>query len=358
MQPIINNSHPVLVTGATGYVAGRVVEKLLAAGVTVHATVRDPSKTERLAYLQDLADAHPGSLQFFGADLIKPGSFEQAMAGCSVVFHIASPFASGVSNPQKDLVDPAVNGTQNVLEQANETPSVTRVVVTSSCAAIYGDNIDLDDTPDGEFTEDVWNTTSSLTHNAYSYSKTLAEKKAWAIHDAQDRWKLVTVNPSFVLGPGVRIHHTSESFTFTKQLGDGTFKSGAPALSIGVVDVRDLAAAHVNAGFLPDANGRNIISGHNTNVLAMAQTLSERFGSLPLPTRTLPKFLLWLIGPFVNSTITRRFVSRSIGRPWVANNSKSQRELGVTYRPLAETMNDFVQQLVDEGVLATEGVRP
>ncbi|MFT6146530.1 MAG: nucleoside-diphosphate-sugar epimerase [Myxococcota bacterium] len=355
MTPTIDTSTPVLVTGATGYVAGRVVEKLLAEGVTVHATVRDPSKTDRLKYLTDLADAHPGTLKFFGADLIKPGSFAEAMAGCGVVFHIASPFASGVKNPQRDLVDPAVNGTRNVLEQANDTPSVSRVVVTSSCAAIYGDNIDLDSTPNGEFTEDVWNTTSSLAHNAYSFSKTLAEKEAWAIHDAQDRWKLVTVNPSFVLGPGIRIHSTSESFTFTKQLGDGTLGSGAPGLCVGVVDVRDLATAHVNAGFLPDANGRNIISGHNTNVLEMATTLQQRFGAgFPIPTRTLPKFLLWLIGPFVNSTITRRFVSRSIGRPWVANNSKSQRELGVSYRPLSETMNDFFQQLVDEAVLTAK----
>jgi dihydroflavonol-4-reductase len=352
MTPTINVSTPVLVTGATGYVAGRVVEQLLAAGLTVHATVRDPSKTDRLTYLTDMADAHPGTLHFFGADLLKPGSFAEAMAGCSVVFHIASPFASGVKNPQTDLVDPAVNGTRNVLEQANATPSVSRVVVTSSCAAIYGDNIDLDSTPNGEFTEEVWNTTSSLAHNAYSYSKTLAEKEAWAIYEAQDRWKLVTVNPSFVLGPGVRIHSTSESFIFTKQLGDGTLGSGAPGLSVGVVDVRDLAKAHVNAGFLPDANGRNIISGHNTNVLEMANTLRERFGDgFPIPTRTLPKFLLWFIGPFVNSTITRRFVSRSIGRPWIANNSKSKRELGVSYRPLAETMNDFFQQLVDEEVL-------
>ncbi len=352
MTPTIDLSKPVLVTGATGYVAGRVVEQLLAAGLTVHATVRDPSKTDRLTYLTDLADAHPGTLQFFGADLIKPGSFAEAMAGCGVVFHIASPFASGVKNPQKELVDPAVHGTRNVLEQANNTQSVSRVVVTSSCAAIYGDNIDLDSTPNGEFTEDVWNTTSSLAHNAYSYSKTLAEKEAWAIHDAQDRWKLVTVNPSFVLGPGIRIHSTSESFNFTKQLGDGTLRSGAPGLNVGVVDVRDLATAHINAGFLPDANGRNIVSGHNTSAFEMATTLRERFGDgFPIPTRILPKFVLWLIGPFVNSTITRRFVRRNIGRPWIANNNKSKRELGVNYRPLAETMNDFFQQLVDEDVL-------
>lgn len=342
---------PVLVTGATGYVAGRIIERLLQEGVTVHGTVRDPSKTERLAYLTELAAKHPGTLVFFRGDLNEPGSFADGMAGCSHVFHVASPFASSVADPQRDLVDPAVNGTRTVLEQANATPTVKRVVVTSSCAAIYGDSIDLKDTPNGVFTEEVWNTSSSLQHNAYSYSKTLAEKEAWKLHDAQDRWTLVTVNPSLVMGPGVKIHSTSESFELIKQMGDGTFGTGAPDLHLGVVDVRDLANAHLAAAFLPDANGRNIISGHNTSIPKMAQSIDGRFAAYPLPRRVLPKFLLWLVGPFVNATLTRTFVSRNVGHDWQADNSKSVRELGMTYRPLAETLGDFMQQLIDAGEL-------
>jgi dihydroflavonol-4-reductase len=191
----IDRCKPVLVTGATGYVAGWVIKRLLEEGLTVHGTVRDASKTERLAYLHELTEGTEGTLKLFSADLTEEGSFAEAMAGCETVFHIASPYIIEVDDPQRDLIEPAVGGTRNVLEEVNRTPSVTRVVLTSSCAAIYGDNIDLASTPNGVFTEEVWNTSSSPTHQPYSYSKAMAEKKAWEIHDAQSRWRLVVMNP-------------------------------------------------------------------------------------------------------------------------------------------------------------------
>ena len=183
----IDTSAPVMITGATGFVAGWIVKELLEAGVTVHAPVRDPSNPEKLKYLNAIADNSPGEIKFFKADLLDEGSYADAMADCAAVFHTASPFIVDVKDPQKELVDPAQLGTRNVLEEANRTPSVKRVVLTSSCAAIYGDNIDMQKTPNGVFTEEIWNTSSSLTHNAYSYSKPVAEKEAWKIADAQDR---------------------------------------------------------------------------------------------------------------------------------------------------------------------------
>lgn len=348
-QYTVTTDAPVLVTGATGYVAGRVVERLLEEGAHVHATVRDPSKTKRLEYLNALAAKHPGTLTFFAADLTQPGSFAQAIEGCQVVFHIASPFVSQVDDPQKELIEPAVQGTQNVLEQVNQTPSVQRVVVTSSCAAIYGDNIDLQQTPNGVFDESIWNTTSTLDHNAYSLSKTLAEKKAWEMAEAQDRWRLVVCNPALVMGPGVRIHESSESFNLMKQMIDGTMASGMPDLHIGVVDVRDLAEAHLRAGFLPDAEGRHVLIGSNASVPKMVETLRPKYDTLKLPKRVAPKWLLWLVGPFAG--LSRTFVSRNIGHPWKADNAKSIQSLGMSYRSLDETMHDFAQQLVEEKIV-------
>lgn len=348
----IDTSKPVLVTGATGYVAGRVVERLLQEGLTVHATVRDASRTEGFAYLQRLADASPGAIRFFSADLLDPGSFAEGMAGCGVVFHIASPFLTSHTDAQKELIEPALQGTRNVLRSVNETDTVTRVVLTSSCAAIYGSNADLDATPDGVFTEAIWNTSSSANQGAYSYSKTLAEREAWKIHEAQSRWRLVVMNPAMVMGPGVRIHQGSESYSLLKQLGDGTMRTGAPDLGMGVVDVRDLAEAHLRGAFVADAQGRHILISTNTSLPGMARTLLGRWGdSYPIPRRTVPKWLLWLVGPLVNPSLTRDFISRNIGRPWKGDNSKAIRELGMTFRPLEETMNDFFAQLVEAGDL-------
>jgi nucleoside-diphosphate-sugar epimerase len=181
----IDRSKPVLVTGATGFVAGRLVKKLLDEGLTVHAAVRDPQHARKVGPLAELAAQSPGEIRFFASDLLKEGSYGDAMEECELVFHTASPFVNNAKDPQKELVDPALLGTRNVLEEAHRTPSVKRVVLTSSCAAIYGDNADIQDAPHGILTEAVWNTTSSLTYNAYSYSKTVAEREAWAIAEAQ-----------------------------------------------------------------------------------------------------------------------------------------------------------------------------
>lgn len=347
----IDRSRPVLVTGATGYVAGWVIKRLLEEGLTVHGTVRDASKTDRLAYLHALADGTEGRLELFSADLTKEGSFAEAMAGCGVVFHIASPYQISVEDPQRDLIEPAVEGTRNVLETVNHTPSVTRVVLTSSCAAIYGDNADLDATPNGVFTEAVWNTSSSPTHQPYSYSKTMAEKKAWEIHDAQDRWRLVVMNPPGIFGPGVRVHPDAESFRIMTQLGDGTMATGAPRMGLGVVDVRDVAEAHLRGAFLPDAEGRHVLSAHDSDVLEMGRVLARRFPGYPLPTRAAPKLLLWLVGPFVNKAFTRKVVSRNIDRPWRGDNTKSREKLGMRYRDLETTLAEHFQQLIDAGLV-------
>ncbi|AOJ68826.1 MULTISPECIES: NAD-dependent epimerase/dehydratase family protein [Burkholderia] len=348
----INTDTPVMVTGATGYVAGWLVKRLLDAGFTVHAAVRDPADRDKLRHLERIAARAPGAIRYFRADLLEPGSYAQAMAGCGIVFHTASPFKVDVRDPQKELIDPALLGTRNVLDTVNRTPSVRRVVLTSSCAAIYGDNADLAATPNGMFTEAIWNTSSSLTHQPYSYSKTVAEREAWKIAGAQQRWDLVTINPSLVVGPGINPKGTSESFAIVRQMGDGTMKSGAPDLGIGVVDVRDVAEAHVRAAFLPGASGRYLVSGHDTSLPAMAATLLERYGDdYPIPRRVLPKWLVWLAGPLANRAVTRRMVARNVGLPWHSDNSRSRNELGIRYRPLAESMNDFFQQLVETGQL-------
>jgi nucleoside-diphosphate-sugar epimerase len=349
----IDRTKPVLVTGANGYVASWLVKRLLDEGLTVHAAVRDPKNEKKIAHLKEVAARSKGQIKFFASDLLKPGSYKEAMEGCELVYHTASPFVTNVKDPQKELIDPAVNGTASVLNSANEVSSVKRVVVTSSCAAIYTDAIDTVNAPGGRLTEEVWNTTASLEYQPYSYSKTLAERKAWEIQSAQDRWDLVTVNMSLVLGPALNPGNTtSESINILKMLGGGEMKMGAPRLGLGLVDVRDVAEAHFKAGYTPGAKGRYITSAHSTNFLEMGTVLLPKYGDrFPLPKKALPKWLLMIVGPFTNKLFTRPFIRKNIDVPWNADNSKIKRELGMTFRPMKETMEDAFQNLIDEGIL-------
>ena len=129
-------------------------------------------------------------------------------------------------------------------------------------------------------------------------------------------------------------------------------KAEAPRVGFGVVDVRDLADAHFAAAFTPKAKGRHIISGHNTDFVEMASTLLEKYGyRYPIPRKAMPKWLVWLVAPMVDKTITRTWVAKNANVPWVEDNSKGIRELGVKYRPMKESMVDFFQQAIDSGLV-------
>lgn len=349
----IDKSKPVLVTGANGYVASWLVKKLLEEERTVHAAVRNPDQKEKISHLNALSAKHKGQIRYFKADLLSDGSYAEAMEGCELVFHTASPFALTVKDPQKDLIDPAVEGTSNVLHQANKTASVKRVVLTSSCAAIYTDAADAQQAPGGLFTEDIWNKTASFSYQPYSYSKTLAEQKAWEIAGAQQHWDLVVINPSFVMGPFLNPEATSsESFNFLKQMGDGTLKKGVPKIGIGVVDVRDVAEAHFRAGFTPSAKGRHITSAHNSDFLEMSRILHDEFGKeFPIPNKPVPKWLLMFVGPMINKALTRKYIRNNVNHVWKADNSKIRKELGMEFRPLEVTLKDAFQVLIDTGVV-------
>ena len=342
-----NNSRlPVLVTGATGYIASWVVKYLLEKGHTVHATVRDISDNGKKSHLDKIASDCNGELKYFEADLLKPSSYKEAMADCQFVFHIASPFIMDSKDPQKEIIDPALEGTKNVLKSVNETSSVKRVVLTSSVAAIYGDGIDSKNVPDGIFDETMWNTSSTPTMGEYSYSKTVAEKEAWKICEEQNRWDLISINPSFVLGPALNAKADFESKKFALQLGNGDLKSGAPDITLGMVDVRDVADAHVKACFNESIKGRFILSSESLSLLDAGLFIKEKFGDkYPVPTRNAPKFIIWLMAPLLGAK--RSFVSRNIGYEVFFDNSRSKKDLSIDYTPIKKSVIDFFQQFID-----------
>jgi nucleoside-diphosphate-sugar epimerase len=125
---------PSLVTGGTGFVGLYVIKLLLERGHRVHTTVRSLRNKSKCKPLLDLQTQYHGWLHLFEADLMKADSFAEAMKGCEVVYHVASPFLlpDQIKDGFKDCVEPALEGTRNVLESVNKTESVQRVVLTSS----------------------------------------------------------------------------------------------------------------------------------------------------------------------------------------------------------------------------------
>lgn len=348
----IDKTKPVLVTGGSGYLASWIIKMLLEDGINVHATVRDPTSVQKVEHIQALESESGGQLKLFKSDLLDKGSFDEPIQDCELVIHTASPFfITGIKNPEEELIRPAKEGTKNVLESANRNPSVKRIVLTSSVVAIYGDNADIELVEGNVFTEKEWNVTSSADHQPYSYSKTIAEKEAWAIAEKQDQWDLLTINPGWILGPSLSKRTDSMSISTMIEFGNGTYKSGVPRLWNGIVDVRDVAAAHIRAGFTSDASGRHIIVSQEATLLEIANILRKNFGDgYPFPRREAPKILFWLIAPMYDRT--RKYVTKNVGIRIKFDNAYSKTDLGMSYRPIEQTIRDHFQQILDHGLLS------
>ena len=164
---------------------------------------------------------------------------------------------------------------------------------------------------------------------------------------------LSVINPALVIGPSVSGYSTSATHDILGQLVDGTLKAGAPPFEVGVVDVRDVAEAHLRAAYIKNAEGRHIVFNEAKSFLDLAGYLTENYGKdFPLPKKELPKWLLWLVGPIVDKTFSRKMISLNMGHKWCADNTKSIEKLGMTYYSLKTSTEEMFQQMIDQGQIA------
>ncbi|MDN3023556.1 NAD-dependent epimerase/dehydratase family protein [Streptomyces sp. S.PB5] len=333
---------PVLVTGGSGFVGSHLVKRLLERGYQVRTTVRSTANEAKTRPLLALQAQHPGRLDLFEADLLVEGSFDEAAKGCGTVFHVASPFLvpEKIKDGRKDVVEPALHGTRNVLGAIERTPAVRRLVFTSTVGAIFGDYADVLAMKDRTLTEEYFNTTSTIENNPYHYAKTVAEQAAWEAAKAQDRWDMVAVNPGLILGPSLTPASDSGSLFLLEELFKGYFFYGAPDFSFTTVDVRDVADAHIAAAEKPEAHGRYILAAETmTSFHDMSRILRAHHPrDLRLPRTRLPHWPVRVLGPAFG--LTQDYISKHLGIRFAVDNSRGIRELGLTYRPIEETVLD------------------
>ncbi|MGW1807359.1 NAD-dependent epimerase/dehydratase family protein [Streptomyces sp. NPDC002078] len=332
----------VAVTGGSGFVGSHLVRRLLERGYRVHATVRNRADAAKVRPLWELQEAFPGQLRLFEADLIEDGAFDAAFRDCAVVFHVAAPFLmpERIKDGRRDVVDPALLGTRNVLAAIERTPQVHTLVFTSTVGAIFGDYADVLAMDGRILSERYFNTTSTVENNPYHYAKTLAERAAWEAEAAQDRWRMVSINPGLILGPSFTPASDSGSLFLLDELFQGYFCYGAPDFSFTTADVRDVADAHIAAAENPAAQGRYIVAADTmTSFHEMARILLAHHPlDLRLPRTRLPHWPVRVLGPAFG--LTQDYIRRHLGIRFRVENSRSIRELGLSYRPLEETLLD------------------
>lgn len=343
---------PVVLTGGTGYLGAQILTELLSKGYTVHLTARDPKGKLGLEWLKALMKKYEGKIKVFKGDLLDQDSFDEAMTGAKGVIHAASPFRiEGVKDAKQELIDPAKKGTRNVLNAVDRAATIEKVVVTSSVAAIHGDAADIENVEESVFSEKHWNTSSSLTHQPYSFSKKVAEQEAWKMSENKP-WKLVTINPGFIVGPSVTDRSDSTSIRLVADMLSGRFKQGVPDLHFVMVDVRDVAKAHVLALENDDAEGRHVCAHEPMSMLDLANGLRKQAGGeFPkIPKKQLPHWLTYLLGPLMIG-FSWTFLKNNLGIPVYVDNSKIRNALGIAFRPMSETLKDQIEQLKKDGAV-------
>jgi len=267
----------VCVTGASGYIASWLVKFLLQRGYTVKATVRDPNDPNKTEHLRML-DGAKERLHLFKADLVEEGSFDPVVDGCDGVFHTASPVNLLPNDPQTELIEPAVKGTLNVLKSSAKVPTIKRVILTSSMASVTVNGKPL--TPDVVVDETWFSDPAFCESNKlwYQLSKTLAEDAAWNFAK-ENGIDMVTLHPGVVIGPLLQ-----PSINFSTELLLGIINGGThphfPSELYRLVDVRDVAIAHIQAFERPSASGRYLLVGRVAHVSEIAEILHERYPSM------------------------------------------------------------------------------
>lgn len=334
----------VLVTGATGYIAGELIRQLLVKGWTVHGTVRNVAKSDGPLRAR-LGDPSADQFRLFEAELMSDKGWAEAVAGCTHVAHVASPIPAQAPRHEDDLIVPAREGTLRALRFARDA-GVTRFVQTSSTAAvIYG--VDR-----GTYTFDESRWTDIDHPDAYPYvkSKTIAERAAreWVAAEGAGM-EFVSVNPGMVLGP-VDSGDFSASVELVQQLLSGAMPM-APNLGFPIVDVRDIAALHVLALETPGLAGERFLgAGPFLTALDVAAVLRARLGgkARKAPTRPMPDWLVSVLALF-NAEV--RGIKTEIGKVRHVDSAHAKNRLGWTMRPVEDTIAECGESLIAHGVV-------
>ena len=335
----------VTVTGASGYIGSHVVANLLARGRQVRATVRDAGDPIRVDHLRALPVAEGGSLEIVNMDLFDVESVHAAIAGCTDLIHTAAAVRISAKDPQRQIVDPSVIGTRNVVAGIDAAGTVERFVHTSSTAAIRPMTW-----KDGEtLTTETWADDATLDGNPYGLAKVLAERivRDWHSDGGEGKPRMVTIHPSVVFGPPLSKIHLRGSLSFLNALVQRKVPVLIP-IQINIVDVRDVAEAHVRALTMGQNAGRYLTVSGDMQFSDISSTLRQEFPHLKTPRFTIPYLIALVFGPLLDKRITLSWARQHLRRKIYWDATPAERELGMRWKPAKDSVLESVPGLLEK----------
>nr|BAD67186.1 dihydroflavonol 4-reductase [Phytolacca americana] len=278
---MVAQGETVCVTGAAGFIGSWLIKTLLDRGYVVRATVRDPDNTKKVQHLLDLPNAKT-YLTLWKADLNEEGSFDDAINGCTGVFHVATPMDFDSKDPENEVIKPTINGLLDIMRSCVKA-KIRRLVFTSSAGTV-----NVEEVQKPVYDESCWSDmefcrSKRMTGWMYFVSKTLAEQAAWKFA-AENKLDFVTVIPPLVVGPFITptmppslitalspITRNEAHYSIIKQ---GQF-----------VHLDDLCMAHIFLYEHPNAQGRYIASACDATIFNIGKMLREEYPEYNVPTK-------------------------------------------------------------------------
>ena len=329
----------VLVTGANGHLGYNLVKMLKEQGYHVKAGVRNIHDTDKTVHLKKLG------AELVEADILKPEQLENAMKSVDGVFHAAAVFELNAKNPWKDVQEPTIQGSQNVLEAASRK-KIKKLIYISSIAAVG--TIARGEKPLDEFS---WNERAI---EPYAQAKTIAEKKAWEF-SKENNLNMIAILPATMIGPGF-FRNTPSTKMF-----DMLLKNEIPAalpFHFNFIDVRDVALAAILAYESASAQGRYILADETLSVSEVFKKVKQLLPELKVPRTVFPLRLAGLL-PFIDwlgnklqgtpRQMSRELVKEYAGRYQLFDTSRVKNELAwAPQRSMNQTFMDMIDWLKND----------
>lgn len=344
MSGPISPPSTIIVTGSSGFIGAHTISLLLQHGYYVVGTVRSQEKATAVQEMH--ANITPKCAHLLTTaivpDMTDPDAYNAIFESVqpSAVLHLASPFSYTTTNFEQDLLKPAVLGTEAVLKACAHTSSVRRVVQTNSFACIY--DAALGPRPGYTYTSRDW---SPLTYDdgvnapnapvAYRASKAVAERLAWEFMESTGGFDFVSLCPAMVFGPFLEsaLPKSLKELNTSNQLVWDVVSAGEhgdvpPTKAPVWIDVRDLAEALVKALENSSVGGRRLL-------LAKGVYCNQE------------------IADVARSIVSKQRHRMPIGNPglreaethFAVDASTAERELGMKWRSLKESLSDLLPQL-------------
>lgn len=339
----------VLLTGCTGYIGAWICKTLVERGHTVRATVRKIKEKERFEYLHETCgDVDHTKIQFVEVDLESPvEKWVEALTGCTACIHTAGPVKFVSNNPQKEILDPILEGIDHIFNACHQV-GIKKVVFTSSITAIsdrfkeYKTHV---------YSGKDWNEDATLETRPYPYSKMMGEKAAHQFVQEHKSFSLACVLPNAVMGPMLPLTKP-KALPETMEYMIARVLRGEMYLvnyDLGISDVRDVASIHVLAmEHLPDEPTTEVKRYLNpAGVTPFREILKSIREAAPekknnIPKVPIPNFLVLVWAKIAFAPGLYNYVSGNIGRKPKFDVSNVENELGIKTRPVSETIKDSV----------------